>query len=51
MFQMHPDKLPGPDEMTHVFFLKYSKIVGGDVVQLVDKFFKDEVLLGGTSVD
>uniref|UniRef100_A0A803NZS4 Reverse transcriptase n=1 Tax=Cannabis sativa TaxID=3483 RepID=A0A803NZS4_CANSA len=32
LFQMHPDKSPGPDGMTPGFFQKYRSVVGSDVV-------------------
>ncbi|XP_030479441.1 uncharacterized protein LOC115696692 [Cannabis sativa] len=39
LFQMHPDKSPGPDGMTPGFFQKYWSVVGGDVVSQVRMFF------------
>ncbi|KAL8155443.1 hypothetical protein AgCh_000728 [Apium graveolens] len=35
LFQMNPDKSPGPDGMTPGFYQKYWKIVGPDVVNMV----------------
>lgn len=39
LFQIHPDKSPGPDGMTPDFFQKYWEIVGSDVVEMVRHFF------------
>uniref|UniRef100_A0A803P6B0 Reverse transcriptase domain-containing protein n=1 Tax=Cannabis sativa TaxID=3483 RepID=A0A803P6B0_CANSA len=39
MFQMHPDKSPGPDGMTPGFFQRCWHIVGRDVFRLVQEFF------------
>lgn len=44
LFQMNPDKAPGPDGMTPGFFQKHWKIVGEDIVQMVGKFFNDGML-------
>lgn len=41
LFQMHPDKSPGPDRMTPAIFQKHWKIVGQDIVDMVRKFFRD----------
>uniref|UniRef100_A0A803PLI3 Reverse transcriptase domain-containing protein n=1 Tax=Cannabis sativa TaxID=3483 RepID=A0A803PLI3_CANSA len=39
LFQMHPDKSPGPDGMTPGFFQKYWHVVGQDVISQVKQFF------------
>uniref|UniRef100_A0A803PHA9 Reverse transcriptase domain-containing protein n=1 Tax=Cannabis sativa TaxID=3483 RepID=A0A803PHA9_CANSA len=39
LFQMHPDKSPGPDGMTPGFFQKYWHLVGHDVISQVKEFF------------
>lgn len=36
---MYPDKAPGPDSMTPVFFQKNWSVVGKDVIQLTRNFF------------
>lgn len=38
LFQMNPDKAPGPDGMTPGFFLKHWNIVGSDIIKLVRDF-------------
>lgn len=47
LFQMHPDNSPGPDGMTPAFFQKHWNIIGGDIVQMVRKFFREGVLPNG----
>lgn len=41
LFQMDPDKAPGPDGMTPAFYQRHWSIVGKDVFQLVRKFFQE----------
>uniref|UniRef100_A0A803PXY9 Reverse transcriptase n=1 Tax=Cannabis sativa TaxID=3483 RepID=A0A803PXY9_CANSA len=55
LFQMHPNKSPGPDGMTLGFFQKYWSVVGNDVVTQVQNFlhtdpFVNLVLTTVTSV-
>lgn len=40
LFQMNPDKAPGPDGMTPGFFQKYWNIVGADLITIVRNFFE-----------
>lgn len=40
IFQMNPDKAPGPDGMTPAFYQKHWKIVGQDVFEMVRAFFR-----------
>lgn len=42
---MHWDKSPGPDGMTPVFFQKHWSVVGTNIVKLVDKFFREGMIL------
>lgn len=44
LFQMDPDKAPGPDGMTPTFFQKHWKIVGRDIVCMVRDFFATGIL-------
>uniref|UniRef100_A0A803PB73 Reverse transcriptase domain-containing protein n=1 Tax=Cannabis sativa TaxID=3483 RepID=A0A803PB73_CANSA len=40
LFQMHPDKSPGPDGVTPGFYQKYWDVVGVDVISQVVDFFE-----------
>ncbi|XP_010495306.1 PREDICTED: uncharacterized protein LOC104772378 [Camelina sativa] len=41
LFMMHPDKAPGPDGMTALFFQKAWTVVKDDLVALVNRFFEE----------
>ncbi|KAL8145631.1 hypothetical protein AgCh_003685 [Apium graveolens] len=47
LFQMNPDKSPGPDGMTPAFYQKHWSIIGGDVVDMVRKFFQHGIITKG----
>ncbi|XP_060972631.1 uncharacterized protein LOC133038482 [Cannabis sativa] len=47
LFQMHPDKSPGPDGMTPGFYQKHWDIVGHDVIEFVRVFFDTGVISDG----
>ncbi|XP_074323477.1 uncharacterized protein LOC141660391 [Apium graveolens] len=40
IFNMHPDKAPGPEGMTPAFFQKNWSVIGRDVVEIVRQFFE-----------
>lgn len=45
LFHMHPDKSPGPDELSPGFYQKYWKIVKVDLVLTVQKFFQTGIIV------
>ncbi|KAL8108548.1 hypothetical protein AgCh_024858 [Apium graveolens] len=45
LFNMHPDKSPGPDGLSPGFYQKYWSIVGNYIIKLVQEFFTTGVLL------
>ncbi|XP_074348419.1 uncharacterized protein LOC141687147 [Apium graveolens] len=47
LFQMDPNKAPGPDGMKPAFYRKYWAIVGHDVVELVIMFMQEGMLPEG----
>lgn len=53
LFNMYPDKSPGPDEMTPGFYQKCQNIVKEDVVTMVQQFFESGSIddhLRGTNI-
>lgn len=38
LFNMHPEKAPGPDGMTTLFYQKFWNVVKNDLVKMVRKF-------------
>lgn len=47
LFEMHPDKAPGPDGMSPAFFQKHWSIVGKNIVEVVKSFLETGELLPG----
>uniref|UniRef100_A0A803NH35 Uncharacterized protein n=1 Tax=Cannabis sativa TaxID=3483 RepID=A0A803NH35_CANSA len=47
LFDMHPDKAPGPDGMTSAFYQKFWSVVGSDVVDVVQLFFNSNSIPQG----
>ncbi|XP_075483594.1 uncharacterized protein LOC142523746 [Primulina tabacum] len=43
VFDMHPDKAPGPDGMSIFFFQKYWDVIGDEVTEVVLKILNDGV--------
>ena len=43
LFQMHPNKAPGPDGMHALFFQKFWHVVGNDIITFVKRWWKGEV--------
>lgn len=44
IFQMHPEKSPGPDGTSPGFFQRFWPIVGSDIIAGVKEFFNRSVL-------
>ncbi|KAL8094943.1 hypothetical protein AgCh_036452 [Apium graveolens] len=47
LFQMHPDKAPGPDGMTPTFFQKHWYVMGNHIIELTRYFFETGDILEG----
>lgn len=47
LFEMHPDKAPGPDGMSPAFYQKHWPRVGKSMVEATRKFFETGELLRG----
>lgn len=43
--KMNPDKAPGPDRMTILFFKHFWEVDGADVIGAVQDFFENGVML------
>ena len=39
VFAINPEKAPGPDGMTSLFFQKFWKVIGKDIIKTVQEFF------------
>lgn len=46
-FEINPHKCPGPDGMNRFFYQQFWKIIGGDIFQMVQSFFKTGKLEDG----
>ncbi|XP_056850727.1 uncharacterized protein LOC130500048 [Raphanus sativus] len=47
LFAMHPEKAPGPDGMTALFYQKFWDIVKEDLTLMVNKFLTDGIMHDG----
>lgn len=45
-FDMSPDKAPGPDGQSTIFYQKYWHIIGGDVAREILAILNENALLG-----
>lgn len=44
MFAIHPEKAPGPDGMTALFYQKFWNIIGPQVVDMVKNFMTTSLM-------
>ena len=42
IFSIHLEKAPGPDGMTALFYQKYSRTIGPQVIEMVLEFFNSD---------
>ena len=47
VFETNPQKCPGPDGMSAFFYQHFWESVGGDITEMVRRFFRDGVLEDG----
>ena len=47
LFAMHPEKAPGPDEMTALFYQKFWDIVKNNLIHMVNQFLFDGSMASG----
>lgn len=45
VFSIHPEKTPGPDGMTALFYQKYWKTIGPQVTEMVQEFFNSDFFI------